>query len=156
MYAITGQKDFALATVTELRDYTENAISNVIKNYPEYSVIVKSPTSTGTEDFSYSQAGVPAIVASDVEFEDSNYDQNIYHSTMDSKLYGFNPEVFKTVHEIFTALLFDLDNTAVTTTFSGFPSIWSKMLSASISSRRLSTPPSTLYFLLTEHPEPIF
>ena len=80
MYAIAGQKDFTLATVTELRDYTENAISNVIKNYPEYSVIVKSPTSTGTEDFSYSQAGVPAIVASDVEFEDSNYDQNIYLS----------------------------------------------------------------------------
>lgn len=113
MYAISGQKDFALATVTELRDYTENAISDVIKEYPNYSVIVKSPTSTGTEDFSYSQAGVPAIVASDVEFEDSNYDQNIYHSTMDSKLYGFNPEVFKMVHEIFTTLLFDLDNTAV-------------------------------------------
>ena len=72
-----------------------------------------SPTSTGTEDFAYSQAGIAAIVASDVDFERSNYEKYIYHTSMDSKEYGYNPEVFKMVHELFTNILLELDNSPV-------------------------------------------
>ena len=110
MYALTGQKDYAIATVPELREFTEKAITPITAKYPQYNVSVFAPTSTGTEDFSYSQAGIPAIVASDVDFENSSYDKNIYHTSMDSKEYGFNPEVFKMVHEIFTEILIQLDN----------------------------------------------
>ena len=113
MYAIEGQKDFALATVYELRDFTEAAIAPVVAQYPQYTVTVQAPTSTGTEDFSYSQAGVPAIVAADVDFEHSTYDQNVYHSSKDSKEVGFNREVFQMVHEIFAQLVLSLDETAV-------------------------------------------
>ena len=113
MYPISGQKDFAIATVYELNDFTEEAIKDVMERYPQYNVEIKSPTSTGTEDFSYSQAGIAAIVASDVDYENSNYEKNIYHSSMDSKEYGYNPEVFKMVHELFTNILLCLDESEV-------------------------------------------
>ena len=84
-----------------------------MEKYPQYNVEVLSPTSTGTEDFAYSQAGIAAIVASDVDFERSNYEKYIYHTSMDSKEYGYNPEVFKMVHELFTNILLELDNSPV-------------------------------------------
>ena len=113
MYPISGQKDFAIATVYELNSFTQEAIKPIMENYPQYNVEVLSPTSTGTEDFAYSQAGIAAIVASDVDFERSNYEKYIYHTSMDSKEYGYNPEVFKMVHELFTNILLELDNSPV-------------------------------------------
>lgn len=113
MYPISGQKDFAIATVYELNSFTQEAIKPVMEKYPQYNVEVLSPTSTGTEDFAYSQAGIAAIVASDVDFERSNYEKYIYHTSMDSKEYGYNPEVFKMVHELFTNILLELDNSPV-------------------------------------------
>lgn len=113
MYPISGQKDFAIATVYELNSFTQEAIKPIMENYPQYNVEVLSPTSTGTEDFAYSQAGIAAIVASDVDFERSNYEKYIYHTSMDSKEYGYNPEVFKMVHELFTNILLALDNSPV-------------------------------------------
>ena len=113
MYPISGQKDFAIATVYELNGFTQEAIKPVMEKYPQYNVEVKSPTSTGTEDFAYSQSGIAAIVASDVDFERSNYEKYIYHTSMDSKEYGYNPEVFKMVHELFTNILLELDETEI-------------------------------------------
>ncbi|MBS4960538.1 MAG: M28 family peptidase [Clostridiales bacterium] len=112
MYAVEGQKDFAVATSYELHEYAENAVAKL--DLPEgYTIKVKSPTSNYTEDFSYQRAGVPAIVASGVDFEKEAYRSLAYHSSMDSKQLGVDETTMKMTMELFANMGLELSNRAV-------------------------------------------
>ncbi|MGL4791805.1 MAG: M20/M25/M40 family metallo-hydrolase, partial [Anaerotignaceae bacterium] len=111
-YAVEGQKNFAIATSYELNNFTAKSIEGLTDN-TEYFIDVISPTTCYTEDFSYSQAGIPTIVASGGGLQEEPYRNLAYHSSADTKELGFDRDFFKLYHEVFGNALLDLDLLAI-------------------------------------------
>lgn len=112
MYAVEGQKDFAVATSYEIQNYAKKAVERTM--IPEgYSLKVISPTSNYTEDFSYQKSGVPAIVASSEGYEDEPYRPLAYHTNMDSVKLGVDKTAMQLTLNLFAAMGEELSNQAV-------------------------------------------
>lgn len=82
-----------------------------VEGNPFYDFTVSCPPSSWTEDFSYSQMGVPVITSGysgiETQFEE------VYHSNMDTKDYFYNEEAFFYAHKLFGTYLISLDQLAV-------------------------------------------
>ncbi len=112
MYAVEGQKDFALAASYEMHNFAQQAVDNI--DIPDgYSLNVISPTSNYTEDFSYQRAGVPAIVASGVGFKNEPYRNLAYHSSMDSVTLGVDKTTMQMTLSLFANMGEALSSLAV-------------------------------------------
>ena len=110
-FPVPNERNFQIMVSDELLKYTKKSIKPIL-HHTDYKFEFISPTSTGSEEFCYTKAGIPCITARD-SMTSSIYYTNIYHSSMDNKTFGFDPETYKLNHILYGKLLFDLDTTPI-------------------------------------------
>lgn len=109
-YPLIDENVLAIRSNYELKDFADKYITTVPTTNGKIEIYNSAPPTTGTEDFIYSQNGVPVIAA--VSFHDKSnsvYRDGAYHSSADNKKLGFNEEYSKYSSAFFLnmALLFD-------------------------------------------------
>ncbi len=109
MFNPAGEVNYWLTCPYELFDYTCGVLDSVFAGYPQFNVVVDAPSDTGTDQFCYSQCGVAVIDAAMGEPDECYYKRNLYHTNMDNKCVGTDPEAYQMVHEVFTKLLVSVD-----------------------------------------------
>ena len=110
-YPISGETNYGISTSQELQSFIQDSTEELTKA-GGYAFSWYAPAGTYTEDFSWTAAGIPSIVAG--EGEESIYEGNFYHSTTDSLASaGFDTDTFRFNHELYGQILLDLDAVAV-------------------------------------------
>ncbi len=110
-YAVQGEDSLGVVTSYELLSFVEES-GSVITDDCGYEYIYFSPTGTYTEDFGWSEYGIPTIVAT--SGNDCIYNAGMYHSTMDSFEGGeLDENILLINHQLFGKILLDLDATSV-------------------------------------------
>ncbi len=109
MFNPAGEANYWLTCPYELFDYTCGVLDPIFAGYPQFNVVVDSPSNTGTDQFCYSQRGVVVVDAAMGEPDECLYKRDLYHTNMDNKCVGTDPEAYQMVHEVFTKLLVSLD-----------------------------------------------
>lgn len=106
-FAVEGERQLGINTSHELAAFTKSSAEPIIQG-TDYTLDWFMPASTGTEDLSWTMAGIPSIVAG--EGEKSIYYDNYYHCNTDSiQAAGFDAGTFKLNHRLYGKILFDLD-----------------------------------------------
>jgi Predicted aminopeptidase, Iap family len=106
LYPIIGHKNYTVNAVYELQDFAAGILEDVYGGTP-YTCTVASIPGCWTEDFAYTQAGVPSIVTSSAEEE--TYRVTAYHSSMDSKVLGLDMDAYKLGIQLFGGYALTLD-----------------------------------------------
>lgn len=110
-YPIKGETRFGIETSHELQNFVQNSAKSLIENNC-YRFDWYMPATTGTEDFAWTAAGIPSIVAG--EGDKSIYYDNYYHSNKDSlEAAGLDENVFLFNHKLYGTILMDLDRLAI-------------------------------------------
>lgn len=110
-FPVVGENNFEIRVSSEVLKYVRNSTKEMIKK-GKYNIEVLVNNSTWSEEFAYSKAGIPCITARD-PMELSIYYRNIYHSSMDSKAFGFDHKIYWFNHALYGQILFELDNTLI-------------------------------------------
>lgn len=106
-YPVKDEVAFGMDTSHELYNFAKTSAQSVVDAYG-YTFVFRAPATTGTEDFVWTQAGIPSISAS--EGDESLYYNEYYHSNMDSiEEAGLNEKSFKFNHELYGKIILDLD-----------------------------------------------
>ena len=110
-YPVLGEMKFGISTSHELQAFTKKYTEELLQA-SGYDYSLSMPASTGTEDFPWTAAGIPSIVAG--EGDESLYFDSFYHSNTDaSSIAGFDADTFRFHHALFGQILLNLDALAV-------------------------------------------
>lgn len=106
-FPVAYERNFEIHVSSELLGFVKRSIRPILYK-GEYNFDIISSNSINSEEFPYERAGVPCITARD-NMKTSIYFRNIYHSSMDSKVFKFDYGTYKLIHELYGKILFDLD-----------------------------------------------
>jgi len=110
-YPVAGEMNFGIRSSYELQKFTREYTEELVQA-SGYNYAYDMPAGVYTEDFIWTLAGIPSIIAS--EGEGSIYYDSFYHSSTDSVASaGFDPDAFRFNHVLFGQILLNLDALAV-------------------------------------------
>lgn len=110
LYPIVGHVNYSVKAVYELMGFAGSILEDIYAD-SGYTCIVDGIPGCWTEDFGYTQAGIPSIVTASAKEED--YRVDAYHSSMDSKVLGLDMAAYKLGVQLFGAYALELDALAV-------------------------------------------
>ena len=105
-FPIEGATDLGINTSYEIRDFVRNITPEAMPD-GRCRWHVQSSFASGTEDFSYSQKGIPIVSTGGTD--ESRYYDNCLHSTGDTKEFGFDNEIFKYMHSLYGSIILSID-----------------------------------------------
>ncbi|OPJ59716.1 M28 family peptidase [Clostridium oryzae] len=110
-FAVPHERNYHIIVSSELKEYVKKSAKPIIRN-SGYNYKIETNNSVMSEEFAYAKAGIPCITPRE-SFYTGIYYTNIYHSSMDSKAFGFDKRTYRLTHILYGKILFDLDNTPV-------------------------------------------
>ncbi len=105
-YAVMGEKKFCIVCTKELYDFVEEAVS-AFGEIDGYEIEVNMKLTSSTEDFSYTKAGMPSMVAG--AYDGCLADRKVLHSSECGWDAGFDFEAFELFHRLFAHIIVSLD-----------------------------------------------
>lgn len=109
LYPIVGHENYTVNAVYELGGFAAGILDEVYAG-SGYTCEVAGIPGCWTEDFGYTQAGVPSIVTSSAREE--VYREEAYHSSMDSKALGLDLDAYRLGVQLFGGYALALDSLA--------------------------------------------
>ena len=105
-YAVMGEKKFCIVCTKELYDFAREAVS-AFGDTDGYEIEVNMKLTSSTEDFSYTKAGMPSMVAG--AYDGCLADRKVLHSSACGWDAGFDIKALELFHRLFAHIIVSLD-----------------------------------------------
>ena len=109
-YAVKGEERFCIVCTKELYDFVKESVSD-FGDTKNYTIEVNMKLTSATEDFSYTKAGMPSLVAG--AYDGCLADRKVLHSSDSGWDSGFDFEAFEMFHRLFAHIIVSLDRTKI-------------------------------------------
>ena len=105
-FPIEGATDLGINTSFEIEEFVQGITPQSMPD-GRCRWHVQAPFACGTEDFSYSQVGIPIVSTGGTD--EARYFDNCLHSTGDRLDFGFDSEIFEYMHHLYASIILEID-----------------------------------------------